>query len=91
MNEPPESNEQGLALEARADYRVDARDLACPLPLLRARQALADLAPGQSLYVCCTDPGSWRDFESFAAHASHRLAARRRSDNVYHYVLIKGG
>ncbi len=77
-------------MEQRADQRLDATGLACPMPLLKARQALAALDTGQHLHVICTDPGSWRDFESLAAHGVHHLAARRQDDETYHYVLIKG-
>ncbi|REC95634.1 sulfurtransferase TusA family protein [Kushneria indalinina] len=77
-------------MEQGADQALDATGLACPMPLLKARQALAALEAGQHLHVICTDPGSWRDFESFAAQGAHELAGRRQEADVYHYVLIKG-
>ncbi|YCA16545.1 sulfurtransferase TusA family protein [Kushneria sp. AK178] len=77
-------------MEQQADQRLDATGLACPMPLLKARQALAALDAGQRLHVVCTDPGSWRDFESFAAQGAHELAGRRQEADVYHYILIKG-
>lgn len=77
-------------MEQAADHVLDACGLDCPMPLLKARQALAALNEGQHLHVICTDSGSWRDFESFVAHTAHQLAARRHDDDTYHYVLIKG-
>lgn len=77
-------------MEQSADQTLDVTGLACPMPLLKARQALAALKAGQRLHVICTDPGSWRDFESFAAQGAHELAGRREETGVYHYVLIKG-
>ena len=44
------------------DVEVDARGLACPLPLLRAKLALNDMAVGHVLKVLATDAGSQRDF-----------------------------
>ena len=38
----------------------------CPLPILRAKKALADMVSGQILKVLATDPGSQRDFAAFA-------------------------
>src|SRR5690606_3559223 len=55
------------------DREVDARGLNCPLPILRAKKALADLQAGQVLKVVSTDPGSKRDFEAFARQTGHEL------------------
>ncbi|KXS38864.1 sulfurtransferase TusA family protein [Modicisalibacter tunisiensis] len=70
---------------------LDARGLSCPLPLLKAKQALSRLASGETLYVVATDPGSWRDFEAFAAQGAHELLARETRDDEYHYWIRKGG
>ncbi|WP_335617605.1 sulfurtransferase TusA family protein [Kushneria konosiri] len=77
-------------MKQAADQVLDATGLDCPMPLLKARQALASLKEGQHLYVVCTDPGSWRDFESFAAHTAHQLAGRRHEGDTWHYILTKG-
>ena len=55
------------------DRDVDARGLNCPLPILRAKKALAALESGQVLKVVSTDPGSQRDFEAFARQTGHEL------------------
>jgi len=55
------------------DREVDARGLNCPLPILRAKKALADLASGQVLRVVATDPGSLRDFQAFAKQTGNTL------------------
>lgn len=68
---------------------VDARGLRCPLPLLKAKQALRDLAPGQALRVWATDAGSVRDFDSFARQSGHQLRRDEAPDGAYGYVLIK--
>ncbi|MEI7496463.1 MAG: sulfurtransferase TusA family protein, partial [Betaproteobacteria bacterium] len=48
------------------DLELDTRGLNCPLPILKAKKALATLQSGQSLQVTSTDPGSMRDFAAFA-------------------------
>lgn len=68
---------------------VDARELRCPLPLLRAKQALRDIEPGQAVRVRATDAGSVRDFQAFADLAGYGLEREDRPDGVYVYVLVK--
>lgn len=52
---------------------VDARGLKCPLPLLKAKQALRPLTAGEQLTVLATDSASKRDFGVFAEHFGHGL------------------
>ncbi|HEX2581853.1 MAG TPA: sulfurtransferase TusA family protein [Dongiaceae bacterium] len=47
------------------DYELDARGLVCPLPVLKARKKLKELAPGDILTVRATDPGAPGDFRHF--------------------------
>jgi len=73
------------------DQRLDASGLRCPLPLLKAKQALAGMQPGQLLEVIATDAGSWRDFESFVEHSRHSLVERVADEGHYRYWLRKAG
>jgi len=73
------------------DDTLDARGLPCPLPLLKAKQALARLAPGQLLEIQATDAGSWGDFETFVAQSAHEMPDRETRGDVYHYWIRKGG
>lgn len=57
------------------DHEVDARGLNCPLPILRAKKALAEMESGQVLRVVATDPGATRDFEAFARQTGNSLLA----------------
>lgn len=66
---------------------LDVCGLACPLPLLKARKALREVAVGQALEVLATDPGSWRDFAAFAEQSGHSLLAASETDGVFRYVL----
>ena len=55
------------------DKEIDTRGLNCPLPILKAKKALADLASGQLLKVVSTDVGSVRDFQAFAKQTGNEL------------------
>lgn len=52
---------------------VDARGLNCPLPILRAKKALAEMLTGEVLRVTATDPSSVRDFQAFAKQTGNLL------------------
>ena len=68
---------------------VDARGLSCPLPLLKAKQAINRLQRGELLRVLSTDPGSVRDFEVFARQTGHILLESLHAEAEYSYLLRK--
>lgn len=68
---------------------LDACGLTCPLPLLKAKQALNKLDSGQVLCVVCTDPGSVRDFKVFADQSGHILLSSEEDQGKYTYELKK--
>ncbi len=61
---------------------LDARGLKCPLPILKAKKALADMASGDVLRVQATDPGSVRDFNAFARQTGNELLAHEENAEV---------
>lgn len=69
------------------DLEVDARGLNCPLPILRAKKALATLASGQVLKVVATDPGSERDFNAFAKQTGNELIGTGNEGGVWSFWL----
>jgi len=68
---------------------VDARGLACPMPLLQAKRALNGMRAGQRLLVLATDQGSVRDFRVFAEQSGHLLLESKEKDGVYSYLMEK--
>lgn len=58
------------------EKEVDARGLNCPLPILRAKKALAEMQSGQTLRVLSTDPGSVKDFQAFAKQTGNELLSQ---------------
>jgi TusA-related sulfurtransferase len=69
------------------DKEVDARGLNCPLPILKAKKALAELHSGQLLRVLCTDAGSVRDFQAFAKQTGNELIEQQTSGAEFTHVL----
>lgn len=68
---------------------LDTCGLRCPLPLLKAKQALRDLAPGEGLRVLATDAGSVRDFHVYAQLSGVDLYGFAERDAIYCYLLRK--
>lgn len=62
------------------DSELDVRGLRCPLPILRTKKKLAELASGQVLKVVATDPGTAKDFEAFTRQTGHELLESTRSE-----------
>ena len=71
------------------DIELDTKGLSCPLPLLKAKQALNTMAAGAYLRVESTDAGSMRDFQSFIKQAGHTLHQAEERDGVFIYLIEK--
>jgi tRNA 2-thiouridine synthesizing protein A len=69
------------------DREVDARGLNCPLPVLRTKKALNDMASGETLRVMATDPGSVRDFLAFAKQTGNELVEHGEQDGEFWFLL----
>ncbi len=69
------------------DKEIDTRGLNCPLPILKAKKALAELQSGQVLKVVSTDAGSIRDFQAFAKQTGNELLDQQTLDTVFVHVL----
>lgn len=70
------------------DKEVDARGLTCPLPILRAKKALAEMQAGQVLRVLATDPGSVKDFQAFARQTGNELMRQGETgDKAFEFFL----
>ncbi len=76
-----------MTAEISFDKELDAKGLSCPLPILRAKKALADMASGQVLKIVATDPGSIRDFKAFAKQTGNELLAQQEVDELFIHFL----
>ena len=66
---------------------LDARGLNCPLPILKAKKALADMQSGELLKIVATDPGSMRDFQTFARQTDNELVEQTTLNDEFVHVL----
>lgn len=55
------------------DKELDARGLACPLPILRTKKTLDGMASGQVLKMLSTDRGAIKDMQEFSRQTGHSL------------------
>ena len=70
-----------------AQKELDTRGLNCPLPILKAKKALADMHSGEVLKVVSTDPGSMRDFQAFARQTGNELVEQEsHADEFVHFL-----
>lgn len=69
------------------DKQVDARGLNCPLPILKAKKALAEMQSGQILCVVATDAGSMRDFKAFAKQTGNELLEQNAVGDEFIHVM----
>ncbi|EHL24903.1 sira family protein [Acidovorax sp. NO-1] len=66
---------------------IDTRGLNCPLPILKAKKALSDMASGQLLKVVATDNGSLRDFQAFAKQTGNELVEQQTVGEEFIHIL----
>ena len=66
---------------------IDTRGLNCPLPILKAKKALSDMASGQLLQVVATDRGSLRDFQAFAKQTGNELVEQQTVGEEFIHIL----
>jgi tRNA 2-thiouridine synthesizing protein A len=70
-----------------ADHTLDAKGLNCPLPILKARKALKDVAEGETLEILSTDPGSVADFQAFCRQTGNELLESTTDDSVFRFLI----
>ncbi len=71
------------------DKELDARGLNCPLPILKTKKSLADMASGQVLKVVSTDCGSVKDMQAFATQTGNTLLSQSEENGEYIFFMKK--
>ncbi|MFC5462520.1 sulfurtransferase TusA family protein [Massilia niabensis] len=66
---------------------LDARGLNCPLPILKAKKALAEMATGEVLRITATDTGSVRDFQAFAKQTGNALLSHSQNNGEFVFLM----
>jgi tRNA 2-thiouridine synthesizing protein A len=67
--------------------QLDARGLACPMPIVKTAQAMKALASGELLEVLATDPGSVKDFAAWSRTTGNELVDQTADGGVFRFVL----
>ncbi|MBR8661215.1 MULTISPECIES: sulfurtransferase TusA family protein [Brevibacillus] len=72
-----------------ADVFVDAKGLACPLPIVKAKKAIDTLQSGQIMEVRTTDKGSMNDFSAWIRQSNHELIEATEDNGVFIFIVKK--
>ena len=71
------------------DKECDARNLNCPLPILRCKKSLSEVEAQQVLKITATDPGSVKDFQAFCKQTGHDLLQQDEADGEFTFYIKK--
>ncbi|CAG7607693.1 Sulfur carrier protein TusA [Paenibacillus solanacearum] len=69
---------------------VDAKGLACPMPIVKAKKGMDTLASGQLMELHTTDKGSMNDFQTWVRQTKHELIEAKEDDGVFAFIVKKG-
>ena len=69
------------------DVEMDARQLSCPLPILRAKKSLSQMTGGQVLRIVATDKESPKDFEMFCRQTGNELLSSTEQDGEFVFLI----
>ncbi|OLN24089.1 hypothetical protein BTO30_01350 [Domibacillus antri] len=73
-----------------ADQVLDAKGLACPMPIVKTKKAMNNLEAGQILEVKTTDKGAKSDLTAWTKSTGHMLLDSKEEDNVFTFYIQKG-
>ncbi|RNA66272.1 sulfurtransferase TusA family protein [Alteribacter keqinensis] len=75
----------------KANEVLDAKGLACPMPIVKTKKVMGDLEPGHVLEIQATDKGSTADLKAWAERIGHQyLGTVEEGDVLKHYVRKAG-
>ena len=72
-----------------ADHTLDMCGFACPMPILKTKQALASMESKEIIKVICTDQGSKKDFVAFCNQLGHKLISQKDDGNKIIFNIEK--
>ena len=72
-----------------SDRQIDCIGLFCPMPIVKTREAITQMAAGQVLAMLSDDPASDPDMRSWAQNTGHELLEVTRNGAVYRFVIRK--
>jgi len=71
------------------DKELDAKNLNCPLPILRCKKGLSEIKANQILKIMATDSGSVKDFQAFCNQTGHELLQQDNANGVLTFYIKK--
>lgn len=72
-----------------ADLVIDAKGLACPMPIVKAKKGMDTLSSGQVMEVITTDKGSMNDFKAWVKQTNHELLEAKEEDGMFKFLVKK--
>lgn len=72
------------------DLIVDAKGLACPLPIVRAKKGIDSMESGQIMELQTTDKGAMKDFQAWVNQTKHELIDVKEENGVFTFRVRKG-
>jgi len=70
-------------------HTLDARNMNCPLPILRTKKTLAGMQAGEVLEVTATDPGSVKDLDAFCSQTGNQMLSSAEQGGEFHFRIRK--
>lgn len=64
-----------------SEHQLDARNILCPLPVIRTQNAVQELEKGDILTVTCTDPGALNDIPMWSRINGHKVLDMQQNEN----------
>ncbi|TCP52672.1 TusA-related sulfurtransferase [Tumebacillus sp. BK434] len=71
------------------DLHVDAKGLACPMPIVKAKKGIDSLQAGQVMMLETTDKGSIQDFQAWVKQTHHELLKMEEANGVFRFFVKK--
>lgn len=71
------------------DKQIDCLGLFCPIPIVKTREAIKELAVGQVLEMLSDDPASEADMKSWSRRTGHELLEMTKNGAVYRFLVRK--
>ncbi|MHA6259934.1 sulfurtransferase TusA family protein [Sporosarcina sp. CAU 1771] len=74
----------------KANMVLDAKGLACPMPVVRARKVMKEMETGEVLEIQATDKGSVADLAAWSKSGGHNLEKQTEETGVFTFWIRKG-
>ena len=74
-----------------SDHHLDARNILCPLPVIRTQNAVQELQKGDRLIVVCTDPGAMNDIPTWSRINGHKVLDMKNENNLITITIEVAG